>query len=241
MSKRWWIIFGIAFGLGCVAIIAGVKLSGLGSFLEDMLPGAAVSLIVFAVAVLLIEGSVMTRERRLQKFVSMVIREVAQLNEEIAITLVREIGEDLGSRLDSNINLYGEERGDWKAFKSLLREVFKDAKQVSDRGLPKSGPISEEDYLSNIHAVRRFMERVGSALGDHLEVHAELIDLIERRRYLNNRIEEALYRESIRDERIRYVKLAEIGETMIELIEGCPRIKGKSLESTKWKEGKKVS
>jgi hypothetical protein len=225
MSKRWWIVFGIALGLGCASIIVGIRLSGVSSFLENMLPGAGVSLIVFAIAVLLIEGSVMTRESRVRRVASMVSREVAKLNEEIGITLVREIGEYLASGLGSKIDLYGEERQDWKAFKRLLREVFKDVREVSARGLQESGLISEQDYLIYIGSVSRFVERVGSAMGNHLEVHAELVDLIERQRELNSRIQEANRNIGIWDEKIRCVRLAEIGEAIIDVIEACPRIK----------------
>jgi hypothetical protein len=226
VSKRWWGVCGVVFGLGCAAVIVGIKLYGPDSFLENVLPGAGVSLIVFAIAVLLIEGSVKTRESRLQKVVSRASREVAKLNEEIGITLVTEIGQDLASRLDSNIDLYGEERKNWKAFKRLLRKVFQDARQMSGRGLPKSGPISERDYLCYVRAASRFVERVGSALGNHLEVHAELIDLIERQRDLNSRIQEANVALSVTDGTIRYVRLAEMGEAIIDLIEGSARVKG---------------
>lgn len=226
MSTRWWIVFGVLFGLGLVTVIVGIKLYGSDSFLESALPGAGVSLIVFAIAIRLIEGSVMTREHRLQEVVSMTSRDVMQINEEIAMTLVREIGEDLASRLDSNINLYGDERGDWKAFKHLLREVFKDARQVSVRGLPKSGPISKEDYLSYVKAARRFIEQVGSAIGNDWEVKAQLLELIEHRKRLDVTIREADYPYIIGDEKNRYTKLAEIGDAIIDLIEGCPRVKG---------------
>jgi len=225
VSKTWRIIFGGALGLGCVAFILGIKFYGADSFLENLLPGAGVSLIVFAVAVLLIEGPIMTRENRLRKLVRKVCRDVMQINGEIAITLVREIGEDLASRLDSDINLYGEERGNWADFKDLLRQVFKDARQVSVRGLPKSGPISKEDYLSFIETARKFMERVGSAIGNDWEVKAELLELIEHRDKLGRHIMEADYPYIIEDEKNRYEKLAVIGEAMIDLIEGCPRIK----------------
>lgn len=225
MSKRWWIVFFVVLGLGSVAVILGIKLYGTDSFLENVLPGAGISLIVFAIAVLLIEGSVMTRENRLQEVVRMTCRDVMQINGEIAITLVREIGEDLASRLDSNINLYGEERGNWADFKDLLRKIFKDARQVSVRGLPKSGSISKEDYLSFIVAVRKFMDQVGSAIGNDWEVKAELLELIEHRNKLGRHIMEADYPYIIEDDKKRYEKLAVIGEAMIDLIEGCERIK----------------
>lgn len=226
MSKTWWIIFGVALVLGCVAVILGIKLYGTDSFVENMLPAAGVSFIVFAIAVRLIEGSVMTREKRLQKVVRKACREIVEINQEIASELVREIGEYLTSRLDSNIDLYGDERGDWEPFKDLLRKVFEDARQVSVRGLPRSGSVSKEEYLFYVEGARSFMERVGSALGNDWEIKAELQELIEYRDRLGKHVMEADYPSIIEDDKSRYVKLGEIGDGIIEIIEGCPRIKG---------------
>ena len=224
MSKKWWIIFGIAVGVGCVATIVGLSLPRLDSFLENIVAGIAVSAFAFAIAVRLIEGSVMTRERRLQKVISMATRNVAQLNEEIAVTLVREIGEYLASKLDSDIDLDGKERGNWTDFKRLLRKVFQDARQVSVRGLPKSEPISKEDYLSYVDAARRFVEQVRSAIGTDWEVQAQLLELLEHQNSLDAHIKEAGYPYNMRDEKARYARLAAIGDAIIDLIEGCPRI-----------------
>lgn len=224
MSKKWWIIIGVAVGVGCSATIVGLRSTGLGSFLENMLAGIAVSAFAFAIAVRLIEGPVMTRERRLHKVISMASREVAQLNEQIGITLAREIGEYLASKLHSNTDLCGEERDDWTAFKRLLRAVFEDARRVSVRGLPRSGPISEKDYSSYVEAARKFKEQVGSALGTDWEVQAQLLELVEHRRRLDARIREADYPDNIRDEEARYVRLAAIGDAIIDVIDGCPRI-----------------
>ncbi len=223
MSKKWWIVIGVAIVVGCFATIVGLRSTGLGSFLENMLAGIAVSAFAFAIAVRLIEGPVMTRERRLRKVISMASREVAQLSEEIGITLAREIGEYLASKLHSNIDLYGEERGNWTAFKRLLRAVFEDARQVSVKGLPTSDPISEKDYSSYVEAARRFKERVGSALGTNWEIQAQLLELVEHQRRLDVRMREA---DNIGDEKARYVRLAAIGDAIIDLIDGCPRIEG---------------
>ena len=179
MSKKWWIVIGVAVGVGCSATIVGLSSTGLGSFLESMLAGIAISAFALAIAVRLIEGPVMTRERRLHKVISMATREVARLNEEIAVTLARDIGGYLASKLHSNIDLYGKERGNWTAFKRLLRAVFEDARQVSVRGLPRSEPISEKDYSSYVDAARKFKEQVGSALGTDWEVQAQLLELVE--------------------------------------------------------------
>lgn len=225
MSKKWRVICISAFIAGCVAAILGFTKIGVGNFLGNFLAGISASTITFAIAVWLIEGSVMTRENRLQKVVSMACRDVLQINQEIAITLVREIGGDLASRLDSSVNLYEEERGDWKDFKGVLRKVFEDAREVPVKGLPKSEQFSKEDYLSYVDAARRFMERVGNAIGNSFEVQAELLELIKHRNRLNDRIIEAGYPDSIKDERKRYVRIAAIGDSMIDLMDGCEKIK----------------
>ena len=224
MSKKWRSVVIIAFVVGGISITAGFVLPRLDSFLENILAGIAVSAFAFAIAILLIEGPVLTRERRLQKVISIATRSVAQLNEEIAVMLVREIGEDLASRLDSNIDLYGEERGNWTAFKPLLQSVFQDARQVPVKGLPKSGPLSEKDYLGYVESARSFMKRVRSAIGSDWEVQAQLLELLEHWNTLDDHIKEAGYQYNIVDEKMRYATLAAIGDTIIDLVEACPKI-----------------
>lgn len=224
MSKKWKIVVAVAFVVFIVGTIVGLTSPRLDSFSESILAGLAVSALAFAIAVLLIQGPVMTREHRLQKVVSRASGAIAQLNEEMAVTLVREIGEYLASKLDSNIDLYGNERGSWADFKHLLRAVFQDAGRVSVRALSKSEPISKEDYVSYVEAARRFMERVGSAIGTDWEVQAQLLELLEYRERLDARIREAGYPDTIRGEKTRYVRLAAIGDAIIDLVDACPRI-----------------
>jgi len=220
MSKQWWVIFGVVLVVGGVFVVVGIRLYGWDSFREGLLSGAGVSLLVFAVAIALIEGAVMTRERRLQKVVRRACSDVVKINEEIARTLAREIGEYLGGKLDSGIDLYGDERGDWKAFKDLLRGVFEAAREVPVAGLPRSERISREDYLLYVDGAKRFMERVGNAIGSSFEVQAELVELVEGRDRLYDRIMEAGYPRSVSDEKERYVRLAAIGDAIIDLVEG---------------------
>jgi hypothetical protein len=226
MSKKWRIIFGVVIVIGIIAFIFGLKLPASDDFLKNFLASLAAAMLVLAIGICLIEGPLMTREQRLSKIVAIAARSVAQLNEEIALMLVREIGEYLASKLDSNIDLDGEERGNWTAFKRLLRLVFQDARQVPIKGLPKSEPLSEEDYLSYIASARSFMIRVHSAIGTDREVQAQLLELMEHWNKLNAHLTEAGYPYKIKDEKMRYATLAAIGDTLIDLIEACPKIKG---------------
>ena len=112
MSKKWQFVIFVGIAVGAIAISLRFLLPRLDNFWENILANVAVSAFVFAVAVWLIEGPLLTRERRLHRVVALAARRVAQLNEEIAITLSREIGEYLAGRLDSNVDLYSAERGD---------------------------------------------------------------------------------------------------------------------------------
>jgi len=224
VSKKWKRVVVITIVVGVIFTGIGFVLPGLDSFLENILAGIAVSAFTFAVAILLIEGPILTRERRLQKAISIATRRVAQLNEEIAVVLAREIGEYLASKLDSNIDLDGEERGDWTIFKPLLRSVFRNASQVPVNGLPKSEPISKEVYLGFVGGAQSFMKRVCSALGSDWEVQAQLYELLEHWGKLDARINEAQYPCNIRDEKMRYRALAAIGDTLIDIVEACPKI-----------------
>lgn len=225
MSKKWRCVIFIGIAVGVVAILLRFLLPRLDNFWESILANVAVSAFIFAIAVWLIEGPLLTRERRLRKVISMAARSVAQLNEEIALMVVREIGEYLAGRLDSNVDLYGAERGDWKAFKLLLRRVFQDAKQVPGKGLPKTNvPVAEEEYQDYVKGASSFLERVHSALGTDWEVQAQLLELVEHLNKLDTCITKASYPSTMRDEKMRYAALGDIGNAIIDLIEACPKI-----------------
>jgi hypothetical protein len=223
VGKKWWIISSAAMAFGLIAFVVGFKLPELDDFLKNFLASLAATMLVLAIGIWLIEGPLMTREQRLHKVVAVAARSVAQLNEEIAIQLVRDIGECLASKLGSNIDLYGEERGDWTAFKRLLRIVFQDARQVSVNGLPKGEPLSEQDYLNCIESARSFMIRVRSAIGSDREIQAQLLELLEHWNKLDARITEAGYQYITKDEKMRYATLGAIGDTLIDLVDACPR------------------
>jgi hypothetical protein len=105
LSKKWRHVVIIAFAVAVISIIVGFVFPGLNSFLQNVLAGIAVSSCAFAIAVLLIEGPLLTRERRLRKVISIAARSVAQLKGEIALSVVTDIGQYLVGLLDSDIDL----------------------------------------------------------------------------------------------------------------------------------------
>lgn len=225
MSKKWWAVVALACVAGAVAIGFGFLLPDRDSFLQNVLAEAAGLAFALAIVVWLIEGPVLTRDRRLRKVISMAARPVAQLNEEIALMLVREIGQYLAERLDSNVDLYGKRRGNWAAFKPLLRRVFQNARSVPNKGLPKKNvPLREEDYQSYVKAARSFADRVRSALGSNWEVQAQLLEILEHWHKLDTCITKANCPSTIRDENMRYEALGYIGDAIIDVAEATPKI-----------------
>jgi hypothetical protein len=226
VSKKWWIVIIIAIIVGIAAIVLGFMLPGQDSFLKNLLAEIVGLAFALAIAIWLIEGPVLTHTERLKKVLNVAVRSTARMNEEIAMTFSRDIGQYLASMLDSHIELYGEERGDWDAFKELLRSVFREARQVPDVGLPKSGAISESDYLGSIESARNFMARINEAIQADKEVQASLFELLAHWEELNSFLRTADAPYSVDDETRRYQMLGELGDILIDIVDSCPKIKG---------------
>ncbi len=83
----------------------------------------------------LIEGPVLTRERKLRRILEYKWK-VFQKAWEIGHMLAREMAESLVDAFEPKVDIYEEERGNWQRFEPLLRKVFKHARDVPDMGLP---------------------------------------------------------------------------------------------------------
>ena len=181
-----------------------------------------------AIGVLLVDGSIMTRKRKLDKVINIIARSIAQTNEEIAIILAREIGKYLTSILNLNIDLYNEKRGDWSSFKSLLRECFQSARQFSNDSYITPASLDEQEYLNFISAVQSFIKRIRQALGSDWEVHAELLEIVENLNKLETLMVKANYPSTVQDVTSRCHMLGGIGELLIDSVESTPKIRRKS-------------
>lgn len=224
MNKKWWGIFYIAVLVGLVSVALGFLILELDSFGENILAELAGLSFALALVILLIEGPILTREHKVQEVISIVARRTVHLNEEICTTLVREIGEYLAERLDTTVDLHGDECGDWVAFKPLLQQIFKEAKQVTLNGLPKINiPLSEEDYRSFVNSARSYIERIHRTVGSDWEIIAKagLLDLVDSLDEL-----ELFLSLRVRDEESRFSQLGTIGDELINSIEVGSRIVG---------------
>ncbi len=225
LSTKWWVVFGGSLVAAAVATAVGFLRPNLDGFAQNLLAEAAGLGFGMAIAVLLIDGATQTRERRLRKVVSMAARRVAQLNEEIAVMLSTEIGAFLKECLNSNSDLYGDERGNWDTFKPLLSQIFHEATKVLEKGRPtETASLPEEDYKSFVNSASSFVARVRQALGSNFEVQAELFEVVKHLDRLDDCVSKANWPSTARDEKARFAALGDIGNAIIDIVEATPHI-----------------
>ena len=135
MSKKWWAVIGASFLAGVAFVGAGFYLFEPASFLENLIAEAIGLLFALGIVVLLIEGPVLSRERRVRDIVEYK-RQVFQIAWEIGSQSACDIAQLIANDFEPSINLYGYERGRWNEFKPLLRAVFRHARDVRYKGLP---------------------------------------------------------------------------------------------------------
>ena len=222
MGKKYKIIILISVIVGVSSIVAGFLISGLDSFVENLLAELGGLTFALALALWLIEGHSLTQEQRVQEVISVVTRRTLKLNEEIAMMLSREIGQYLVSSLDLPIDLYGDERGNWIDFKPLLQQVFEYAKQVNMKGLlEKNVSLDIDEYRIFLNSARIYIESINRTTGSDWTIIAkagllELVDSVEKLQLVSS--------SSARDEESRFRQLGTIGDKLIISIEVGSRI-----------------
>ena len=126
MSKKWWGVIIASLLVGAIFVGVGFYLFEPASFLENLVAESIGLAFALAVIVWLVEGPVLTRQRRVRAILEYK-RQVFQLGGEIGTLIVNEIAEPIATDFEPPIDLYGYERGKWDEFEPLLRRVFKNA------------------------------------------------------------------------------------------------------------------
>lgn len=151
MNKRWWAVTAASFIVGGVLIGVGFWLFEAESFLENLIAEGIGLAFALGIVIWLIEGPVLTRERKFHAIVEYK-RQVFRVAGEIGNVFVVEIAQAIADDFEPRIDLYGHERGNPEEFKPLLRTVFRRAKEVRQCGLPRDPDLSMEDASSIIES-----------------------------------------------------------------------------------------
>ena len=216
MSKRWWFAIVISIVVGSGALTLGAVVPRVGSYWGSFLTSVAPSAFVLAVVIWLIEGPLLTQERRRQRIISRNAGAVLKLVGEISWTMARETAEWLASEINSDIDLYGEERGDYTKFRPLVVQVFNEAVGLSVSDLPGySNSMNREYYSSLVGGFQHFSGRVRERIRGNYEIQAVLVEIIDALDDLDKDITTALYPSILRDQTSQYQALGNLGNRLL--------------------------
>ena len=218
MSKKWWAVIIVSFFLAAVLTGLGILQFDAADFIENLIIEIIGLLLALGIAVWVIEGKVLTREKRIRDIVRYRQR-VFQLVVEIGLQLARDIAEPLASEFDPEIDLYGQEREDWDQFKPLLRKVFSLAKDVRYDGLPPYSCLTKEDADSYMSACREMTERIKERIKEQPDfMELNVLGLLPWTISEIEHLVKRAYRLDLLDEPIsRYNTIGELGNRILDM------------------------
>jgi hypothetical protein len=222
LNKKW-----LALSLGSLVIGALAFLVGYlpwwspSAFIQNILAEIFGLGIAFGLAILLIEGRILTQHTRRRKIVTRAAKSTLELASEIGMMVTWELGTWLVSALGSSVDLYGEQRGnDWdKDIKPLLRLVYGEAEIVTSDSIRHVDALTYEDYRSRIDSVKHFAGRIRERMEANLEVHEILLELGEKVDELDECLTRSMWVTVIGSEMERFHALGRIGNTIIKVME----------------------
>ena len=224
MNKTWW---AVATG----SVLGGAVLVGLGfylfepnGFLENLLAEAIGLLVALAVIIVLIEGPILTRQKRIREILEY-RRQVFQAAGATAPLIAQNIAQPIADEFQPPTDLYGPERGKWDEFEPLLRQVFRQAMAVRQNGLPDYDELAlDEGYARSIMQACLDMERRSRQA---METNPEFaswdvlgsFDMTLRQ--IVNHVERAQDLDIPSDTMERYREMGELGDLLLDLIKGA--------------------
>ena len=215
MSGKWLLLSTVSFLVFAEALAIGAVLPNIGTFWRGFLASVAPSALVLAVVIWLIEGPLLTQERRRRQVISHNARFVLQEMGEISAGMARELAEWLAGEFEPGIDLYGDERGDYSAFRPLLLAVYDQAKQVPYQDLPPYHSLTEDEFQRWIDNIQYFIDRIRGRFQGDLEVQATLLEAVVALDDLERQISRSQFYSMRRDQRMRYRSLGLIGHQLV--------------------------
>ena len=216
LSSRWLWVFLACLLVGFVSLAIGAALPEIGTFWRSFLVSTAPSALVLAIVIFLIEGPILTHQRRRQIIIARNARSVLQLVGEISSSLARETAEWLAAQFDPAIDLYGDERADYCEFRPLLVTVYEQAKEVPLKGLPLFPDLTEGEYRRWLDHYRDFIERIKNRIQGDYEVQTVLFEVVMAIDDFERQVSYSLFPPTLRNRKQRYQRLGRLGLQLLD-------------------------
>ena len=235
MSRRWWGVVSVSLLAGAVLVGVGFWLFDARSFLENLIAEAIGLAFALGIIVWLVEGPILTRERRVRAILEYRQR-VFQVAGEIVTLDVIDLGRFLASILEPEIDLYGPEGGRWVEFKPLLREVFRRTGNVRRDGLPNYIGLDEEYAHSTMTGCLHIRERIKKSIDEKPEfAKREVLGNIPMTlEHMKQSVERAERLGLLSDPIARHEEISHLGESLLDILDTIESITSSPGGSELW-------
>jgi hypothetical protein len=219
MDWKWLVLMVGSFLLGVVLLSLGVSWSSdLKGFLENILVEAIGLFFSLGVVVWLIDGPMLSRERRLRRVLEYKWRPFQRIGD-IGSLLARDLAKPLAGEFEPAVDLYGEESASWQDFEPLLREVFRRLRKVTPETLPAYPSVDRESVHSAYKSGLSMVSQIEEVIDSEPKLRGEVITQIGGLANIRSTIDRA-ERLGLADEPIdQYEILGNIGDRILDLVE----------------------
>ena len=219
-----------------MCFVIAAALAAVGYFVPHLLPFTEALLasifgifVALGIAILVIEGTSLTRLGRRNKIMERTARSIRS-DAAYAISWdTLALGRWLGSILPEQVAV-DEEINDiqdlnWESsVNPVLLKVFQRAQQVTTKDIDILDPIPEDDYKRTVFETRNFVNDIRKRLESNLDVHERLLELSEALEELEQILTICLWPMNIREEENRFHCLSQLGIASIEFHESLGRM-----------------
>ncbi len=233
----YWLVAALTCFITSVALaVVGYVVPRLLPFTKALLASLIGVLLALGVAIVLIEGSSLTRLGRRGKIIkrtaNSIISDAAFAISWDTLALGRMLGSVLPEQIDVDSEIQNQENKiqypSWESSVSpVLRGVFELAKSVNATDIEYVDPVPPDDYKRTVLGTRDFVRGILKRLESNLDVHERLLELSEALDKLDHVITQCLYPINIREEENRFRSLGQLGIASIDFQESLNTIHGR--------------
>ena len=221
MGKKWWALIVVFFAMGGALTGIGFLISGdAGSFLENIIAELIGLTFALSIAIWVIEGPILKRERRKQAILRYKKAIYQRIFEPASLDVV-DIARSIAHDFEPSIDLYGYEETQWDEFRPLVRRVFRQARDARQTGIPNCPSLDKDDALSIIDSWLKLERQIRDIINSKPDFATwEILgqtNLILHR--IKNTGQRAKDLNLLQNEMTRYEEIGTLGELLFDLLE----------------------
>ena len=223
MSIRWWGFIIVCFGACATAIWVGYRLDNLSDFENSLLATGAGIAFALGIAILLIEGPILTRDQR-RRTILKYRKDVCQACWDTSPFVASETANFIGADFEPRVDLDGDEREKWETFVPVLRKVFDQARLVPRTGLPAYPDLANDQYFSILESGSKMVERIQKKIGTDRDMQNQVYPVLSAVHHLGLAVQRGKEPYFVEDLMSRYEAIGIVGDAVLDVAEAIPAV-----------------